>query len=142
MPVAPSDFTAAFPEFTDASDYPVEQIAFWLNTGYQQLNTRRFGIQAGLAVMLFAAHNVVLSARARKATRTGQVPGVVQGALTSKALGGVSAGYADNTSIDGAGAWNLTTYGQRLYQMMRVASAGPTYVRGRSRHSEPAWYMH
>lgn len=136
-------FVTAFPEFSNATTYPQTQIEFWLSSAYSRLNAARFGDQLDLAAMLYAAHYVALAAKQARAASVGQVVGAQAGMLTSKAVGGVSAGYSDNTSIQGAGIWNATTYGQQLYQMMRVAGAGPTYFPGRQRYFGPGtWWGH
>lgn len=123
-------FVAAFPEFCNLEVYPEAQINFWIPVAYAELNGRRFGTQIDLAVMLFVAHNVVLSAREAVAARAGQVVGQVQGPVTSKTVSKVSVSFSSDTSIDGAGAWNFTTYGQRLYKMMKAYGAGPFYISG------------
>lgn len=143
MAVTYSDFVAAFPEFVNGTTYPQTQIEFWLTSAYSRLNAGRFGAQLDLAAMLYAAHYVSLAAKQAKAASRGQVVGAQAGMLTSKSVGGVSAGYSDNTSIQGAGIWNATTYGQQLYQMMRVASAGPNYFPGPRRYFGPGqWWGH
>jgi hypothetical protein len=134
LPPAPAplvtyaSFVAAFPEFSAAATYPESQIDFWIARAYGQLNAFRFSDQLDLAVMLFVAHNVVLSAREAQAGATGQVVGGVQGPVASKSVGPLSVSYSTITAINGAGAWNYTLYGQRLYNMMRAYAAGPKYV--------------
>lgn len=124
-------FIAAFPEFTSTATYPQAQVDFWFPHAYAQLNWKRFGSELGLGVMLFVAHNLVLSARAAKSATTGAVVGTQQGILTSKSVGDVSAGYdAASVTIQGAGIWNSTTYGARLYKMMQSYGTGPAYAPG------------
>jgi hypothetical protein len=130
MTIAYADFVSAFPEFSNATTYPTTQINFWIPIGYEQLNAYRFGAQIGLAVMLFVAHNVVLSAREAAAANAGQIVGEVKGPVTAKSVDKVSVSFSSDTAIEGAGAWNFTTYGQRLYRMIKAYSAGPFYVPG------------
>lgn len=125
-------FVSAFPEFANAAVFTPQQIAFWTANAYATLNGFRFGVQLPLAVCLFIAHSIVLSAREIQSATLGQIPGSVQGPLTSKSVGPVSAGYAVTTGIEGSGAYNYTAYGQRLYTMMRAFAAGPKYVPGPS----------
>lgn len=126
-----ADFVTAFPEFGNTTTYPIAQINFWIPHAYAQLNAVRFRDQLGLAVMLFVAHNVVLSARAAASAAAGQVVGGNQGILTSKAVGEVSAGYdAAAVSLKNAGIWNSTTYGARLYKMFQSYGTGPNYAPG------------
>ncbi|MGI4851703.1 MAG: DUF4054 domain-containing protein [Janthinobacterium lividum] len=125
-----ASFVLAFPEFGNTTLYPAAQIEFWLSLAYSQLNAFRFGTQLPLAVMLFIAHNIVLSARETQAGTSGQIVGSVQGPMSSKSVGPLSVSYAGTTGIEGGGAWNYTSYGQRLYTMMRAFAAGPKYVPG------------
>lgn len=120
-----ADLIAAFPEFGAVSIYPQPQVEFWLAQAYTQLNADRFGASLGLAAMLFAAHNLALSAQAARAGSRG---GGSLSVLSSKSVGGVSASYDTNLAATaGAGAWNATSYGQRLYTMIRAFGAGPVY---------------
>lgn len=127
--ITAADFRTAFPEFTSTTTYPGSQVDFWIAQGYAQLNAASFGAQLDLAVMLFVAHNVVLSARAAATAAKGQVVGASTGVVSSKSLGPGSMSY-DTTlaTYADAGIWNATIYGQRLYQMMRAYSAGPKYA--------------
>lgn len=126
-------FVTAFPEFGNSALYPASQIEFWLPLAYTSLNAFRFGVQLPLAVMLFTAHNIILSAREVQSASGGKLVGNVQGALLSKSIGPISASYSGNTAIDGAGAYNFTSYGQRLYTLMRAYAAGPKWVPRTSR---------
>lgn len=123
-------FVAIFPEFADTTLYPPAQVNFWIAQGMAQMNAFRFGTQLNLAVMLFVAHSIVLSAREIRSGAGGQVVGNVQGPLLSKSIGPISASYSGDTAIEGAGAFNFTSYGQRLYNMMLAYAAGPKYVPG------------
>jgi hypothetical protein len=127
MTIAASDFTAVFPEF-DGAAYQVSQIDFWIAQAYNQLNECRFGVTLDLAAMLFVAHNLVLSARDATVTANGGIPGQASGPLLSKGVDKVSAGYDTGANQSpGAGMWNATSYGQRLYRMM-IANGGFIYV--------------
>ncbi|MDB5448417.1 MAG: putative bacteriophage protein [Phenylobacterium sp.] len=130
MTIAYSDFIGRFPEFGNATTFPQANIDPWIADGYAQLSPTRFGGRLDLAVMLFAAHNVVLGAREAASAAAGGIPGEVKGPVASKSVDKVSVSYTDAASIDGAGAWNLTTYGLRLYKMFRAVGAGPYYVPG------------
>lgn len=131
MTVAVSDFRTAFPEFADATTFADAQVAMWLGAAYLQLNARRFGASLDLAAMLFVAHNLTLGAREARAAASGGLPGqAVAGPMTAKAVDKVSVSYGAGAAREGAGAWNLTTYGQRLYAMMRAFTGGMTYAPG------------
>ncbi len=127
-PVQYADFIGVFPEFSDATNYPVAQVTFWLAQAYLALNAFRFGLQLPLAVMLYVAHSITLSAREVQSAAGGKLVGNVQGPLLSKSVGPLSASYSGDTALDGAGAFNFTTYGQRLYSLMKAYAMGPKYV--------------
>jgi hypothetical protein len=129
MTILATDFIAAFPEFNTPS-YPIAQINFWIPQAYNQLNACRFGVTLDLAAMLFVAHNLVLSARDAAITANGGIPGQSSGPLNSKGVDKVHAGY-DTTANQspGAGMWNATSYGQRLYRMM-ISNGGFVYFPG------------
>lgn len=138
MTLAYADFIAGFPEFTNTAQYPQAQFNFWLPMAYDNLNGRRFRTaaplggtltQLDLAACLFIAHNLALSAKATRDAAFGKVVGEVTGALTAKSVDKVAASYNPTTTIEGAGPWNATLYGQRLYQMMQGVSTA-MYVPG------------
>eukprot|EP01037_Dinobryon_pediforme_P023422 gene23422-24868_t len=120
MTVLYADFIAAFPEFSDATAFPASQINFWLAQAPNNLNARRLGKNYDLATMLYVAHNVVISAREVASAEKG-IPGTAPGLISSKTVGPVSVSYdAAGTAVEGAGAWNATSYGQRLYKMLQA----------------------
>jgi len=130
-----AQFIAAFPEFASS---PTTSVSFWLAQGYSQLDSFRLGAQIDYAAMLFAAHNIALGNQAALAASGGSAIGNVAAPMQSKTVGPVSAAY-DTTvaSIEGAGQWNATSYGQRLYPLLRGASLGGTYVGAPRRHEWP-----
>lgn len=126
-------FIAAFPEFSDEGAFPQSGIDFWIGQAYASLNTRIMGAQGDLAVMLYVAHNIAMGSR-NAAFGASSNPGAVgqtQGPITSKSVGPVSVSYdVNSTLIPGAGPWNATTYGQRLYKLLQTYAAGGLYVPG------------
>lgn len=133
MTITHDQFVAAFPEFANTTIYPITQFDFWASQAYLQLNACRFGTSLDLGAMLFVAHNIVLSAQAVKAAATGggTVAGT-SGLVASKSVDKVSVSYDNATATTaGAGLWNATVYGQRLYAMMRAFGVGPMYVPNR-----------
>ena len=61
----------------------------------------------------------------------GRIPGSPVGVQTSKSLGGASVSYdASSALMQGAGQWNLTSYGTRFYQLMRIIGMGGTQSGG------------
>lgn len=134
MTVAYADFVTAFPEFGDATKFPQAQIDLWISLAPDNLVIIQRRAKPGvfdLAVMLFVAHNLVISTRETAAALKG-IPGETPGLVSSKTVDKVSVSYdAAGTAVDGAGAWNATFYGQRLYKMMQAYAAGPVYAIGR-----------
>ena len=115
-------FVTVFPEFSSSSSTAV---AFWLSQAPLQLNAGLFGANFDLASMLFVAHNLSLGQQEANVAAKGGVPGDALGPISSKSVGGVSISYdAAGIAIPGAGAWNATAYGQRLYKMMQAAACG------------------
>ena len=139
-------FRIVFPEFENTvSD---DQIAFWFGQApFAQPNPiagygfplgafgnvyafqARLGVSLDLAVMLFAAHNITLGMADARAAERGKTPGAVVAPLTSKAAGGLSASYDTNIASNaGAGIYNATSYGQRLWKLLEQAAMGGTYA--------------
>lgn len=125
-------FVAVFPEFASPATYPEAQVAFWLGQAPNQISEVRFGKSFDLGCMLFAAHNLALGARDAKAAAAGGISGSASGVTSSKTVDKVTVSYDTGaTTIAGAGAWNATSYGTRLYKMMQGANTGPVYVANR-----------
>jgi hypothetical protein len=121
-------FIAMFPEFTDATKYPVTAYNGWQAQAVLMLNQGRLGKAYPLAVMLYVAHNLKLG---MDAARSG---GAVTGPMSSKSVGPVSASYdAAALTFKDAGMWNGSSYGIRLYQIMK-AMGGFMYVPATTRN--------
>ncbi|MGY0790955.1 DUF4054 domain-containing protein [Azospirillum argentinense] len=131
MAVTYQTFITAFPEFSNSTTFPQGQFDFWSAQAYAQLNAKRLGNQLDLAVMLFTAHNLALSAPNVTAAAVGGAPGTITGPLTSKAVGPASASFdAGKVADERAGEWNLTQYGVRLWRLLKAKSLGPVYAAG------------
>lgn len=129
MTIAYPDFITAFPEFGNAAAYPQTQVAFWINQGYALLDPTRFNARLDLAVMLFAAHNMIIAARDVAAVTAGGQSGMTTGMLSSKSVGAVSASYdTASAAVGGAESYNQTSYGQRFFKLAKAASAGGVFV--------------
>lgn len=113
-----ADFVAGFPEFSDTAKYPVATFNFWAAQADLNVNQRRAARQLTLALCLYVAHAVAMAAKAKADAAVGKTVGEVTGALTSKSVDKVAASYNPTTTIEGAGPYNATLYGQRFYQMM------------------------
>ena len=125
-------FLSFFPEFSNTTLYPASMVETWVIPAVEIMNSYRFGNQYNLAVCLFIAHNVVLSARELQASQSGKaIVGDTRGPIASKSIDKVSVSYNNaSASIEGAGAYNNTSYGQRLYKLIQSFASGPFYVRG------------
>jgi hypothetical protein len=140
MTVTYDGFVAAFPAFNLETDYPKDQVNFWIGQAPNQINTARMGRNADLATMLYVAHNLVLFKRDAMAAEAGGIPGEAKGPVTGKTVDKVTVSYdTAAATTDGAGEYNLTSYGQRLWRMMRAAAAGGLYVPGRVRSFDPPY---
>jgi hypothetical protein len=133
MTVTYPTFLLAFNEFQNQSKYPPATVTFWIGQAYLEIDPCRFGTSEDLAVMLFVAHNITLSARNAASANAGGVVGEANGPVSSKSVGPVSVGYdTAAAALAGAGPWNLTSYGQRFYEMLKQFYRGPAYVPGPS----------
>lgn len=116
-------FQASLPEFANTALYPDPAIEFWLGIAALFVGPRyaQFG---DYAVTMFTAHNLVLSQQAVRQAAAGGVA-LTSGPLSGKSIKDLSMTFNSTaTVIDGAGPFNLTTYGQRYWQLMELAGAG------------------
>lgn len=125
-------FRIVFPEFAEtASD---DQIAYWFTQA--TFDQCRLGSNYDLAVMLFAAHSIVLGLQSAATAAKGGTPGATVAPLVSKAAGGLSASYDVNVATtEGAGIYNATSYGQRLWKLIQQAAMGGIIPAQRPRRS-------
>ena len=122
-------FRQHFPEFEDAGIYPDAQVTFWLTVAENLVNRVRWGGLADQGVELVTAHHMVLARRDELATSVGSVPGLMTGPQSRKSVDKVSASYdTGSATVDGAGFWNLTTYGVRYVSLARLFGAGGMQV--------------
>lgn len=118
-------FRNDFPEFSNAAAYPDGQVTFWLLLAGKLLNPSRLFDLLDLATELFVAHNLVLERQAQKAAAAGGVPGASSGPMTGKTVDKVSATYDSASAMEAdAGHWNLTVFGTRYIQLIRMAGSG------------------
>jgi hypothetical protein len=130
--ISPSKFRADFPEFANAATFPDGQIVFWSKLASRMINEDRFGgdlEMVDLMLELFIAHNVALEAYNFKAAQGGGVPGISRGIIASAAGGAVNVSYdTTGASEADAGHWNLTVYGTRFINWIKMFGAGPVQV--------------
>lgn len=128
MTVTAAQFRTDFPEFTLAS-YPDASVNFWLAVAAKLLRPARWFDMLDLATELYVAHNLSLEFQAREDAAAGGAPGVSTGAVTSMAVGPASISFDASAGLEeGAGNWNLTVYGTRFAQLVRMFGAGPIQV--------------
>lgn len=118
-------FRQKFSEFADVTTYPDDDIDDHLSLAALQLDAGVWGDFRDRGIGLMVAHNLVLDQMNRTASSVGGSPGKVTGPQTSKSVDKVGASYDTGaTTYEGAAFWNMTSYGIRLYQLMRVVGAG------------------
>ena len=122
-------FLSVFPEFKRLATETPAAAQFWITQAGGQLALGRLGANADLAVYLYTAHNLVLNAQDVADTENGALPGDTLGPTASKSVDGLSISYdSGSISMAGAGAYNATSYGQRLWKMLQAASLGGFYA--------------
>lgn len=121
-------FEAVFPEFVNMAGTTQGGMTFWLAQAQNQLALGVLGANADLAVYLYMAHNLVLGAQEAKVAASGALPGDTLGPIASKSAGGLSVSYdTAMIAMEGAGPYNATSYGQRLWKLLQAASLGGVY---------------
>jgi len=129
MAVTAATFRVAFPEFVSVTNYPDGEVEWWIALAAKLQDVNRWGNLYDDGIMLFVAHNLALQRQAVIASTGGQVPGMVQGAITSASVDKVSYSRdAASVMLPGAGHWNLTTYGLRYKWLINMVGAGPVQV--------------
>ncbi len=129
MTVTAASFVVDFPEFADATLYPVGQINFWLTAASLLLPVARWTTLLDLGTELYVAHNLVIERKAQAEAANGAPPGVSTGPIANKSVDKASVGYDTTTaSVEDAGHWNLTTFGTRFISLARMVGAGPIQV--------------
>lgn len=125
MTVSNASFRADFPEFSNAITFSDQQVNFWLNFVNIQLSSSPtdWGVWLDPATELLMAHNLAIEAVNMRAGANG-IPGAIAGPVASKSVGGVSVSYSGAAVIEGAGDYNLTTYGLRFTRMASMVGSG------------------
>lgn len=127
-----AQFRQLQPGFADSSVYTDESIGGYLTLAASMLDPNRWADWRPLGMALMVAHYLSLDAREAKAAARGGIPGQASvGILSSKSIGGVSAGYETSSGAEtGAGQWNMTSFGRRYIHMARLVGAGGVQVTG------------
>jgi len=124
MAVTLASFRAVFPEFQDATKYPDPAVTFWLDQAGVTLPQSIPPGQVDLATMLYIAHNLTLGIL----SASGMGGAGSFAPVSSKSVGPVSKSM-DTSAVTstGAGVWNGTAYGQRLWALLRGLVTGGFY---------------
>ncbi len=138
-------FRAAFPAFADSNVYPQLSVQFWLDLSAKLMDAGRWGNLLDTGAYLFSAHNLSLEMLSTRDGGRGAQPGAIQGPQTAGSVDKVSwSRDASGAMLPDAGHWNLTTYGLRYLQLVRIVGAGGVYVGAPSvaeiAASQGAWY--
>lgn len=124
-PISNDKFRADFPEFANTTVYPDATLTLWLGAAPNFVNECRWGTLSTLGMELWAAHNIVLSARDQDAVAVGGQPGEMTGPVAAKAIDRVSVSYSPaDAAMQNGKDFNLTTYGVRYLKMARMMGAG------------------
>jgi hypothetical protein len=127
-------FRENFPEFSHSSPEIFEDslIEFWETIGQALVNnTGRFLNDKirNLALQLFVAHNVLVSYNNEQSIYGGDMSGQGTRPITSNSVGDVSVSYDLSKYLEeGAGEYNATVYGRRLFNLINIFCAGGAVV--------------
>jgi hypothetical protein len=118
-------FRTDFPEFADDLKWSDSVIKFWSDFGERMVLEKRWCSEKPIGVQLFTAHHIVLAKSNEQSSTNGALPGQINGPAASKTVGSASISYDTNSSLEeGAGHWNLTTYGKQFIHLARMFGAG------------------
>lgn len=130
--LTPAQFRELIPGFNDSSKYSDFSLSTYLQMAATSLDPHRWGQWYIMGMALWSAHFLSLDARENAVALKGGIPGQASiGILSSKSIGGVSAGYdVSSANEKDAGMWNLTSYGKRYIHFARLAGMGGVQITG------------
>ena len=118
MTVTVISFRTQYPEFTVAL-YSDQAVTFWLDIAMKRVNPNIWTDLTDLGVLLFTAHNCLLS------NLTSSAQGGNVNIANSKSVDRVSVSFDTTTSSNqDAGTYNLTTYGKQFWEYSRLFGMG------------------
>lgn len=119
-----------FKAFQSESVFSDEAIQFWLDVANELVSPARWGNNAAAGAMLLTCHHLTLAQRAAASGASGGGGGGGGvGVLNSKSIDGVSLGYdVSRSTLEGAGHYNLTSYGLQYLQLCNIYGIGPVHV--------------
>ena len=122
--LTPDEFRQSFPEINSAK-YPDAAVKARLVLAGKFFSVERFDdpdVRNHL-MGLYTAH--YLTAHGSAASGGNGSNGGSMGIVSAKSVDGVSVSYDTSSGQEeGAGFWNMTTYGREPYQLLRVFGAG------------------
>lgn len=138
--ITASSFRIDFPAFADTTAYTDATINFWIATGSHLINQNLFGVPPttitnpptstyDIMMELFVAHNIIIERMILANPNAGA--GTAFGIVQSKSVDTLSISYDTKIGLDEkAGAYNLTLYGRRFWQLMQIYAKGPIHISG------------
>ncbi len=128
MALTVSAFREIFPEFADEARYPAARIAFAISEASLRLLPNVWGELLDTGMAYFVAHRLALASPL--VAGQGSAPATAQivpasGLVTGKSVGGVSKSMDVSVGqTEGAGEFNLTSYGQTFASMAATVAVG------------------
>lgn len=123
------EFRTKFPEFASDTIYPDASVQFYLDLADTLLSITAWRSLRPFGIALFVAHNLALDRQSTLSAIGGGAPGINVGVISSKAVGAVSVSYDVAAGMDPlAKSWNLTSYGRRIWNLIRIVGMGGTQL--------------
>lgn len=120
-----AQFRGDFAEFANTATFPDTAVNRYIALSALYLDPTRWGANLDYGTELFIAHHLAVDALNASAVAVGGIPGAVKGPETSKSVDKVSISRdAGAVTNEGAGFWNLTTYGVRFWQLSNMMGSG------------------
>ena len=125
-----AQFRGLYPEFSDIAAYPDAIVELWIQTASDQLDPLRWANLLFLGVANFTAHYLAIGRKNYLSASAGGAPGGA-GLANLKTVGRATVQLdTENTTVKGAGFWNLTTYGTQFIYFARMVGSGGQQVTG------------
>lgn len=124
MAITPSQFRTDFPEFASTTYYPDSVINLWATVAPSLLDANQWGDLFNIGQELFIAHMITLDGMSIAESQRGGLVGYAKGAVASESGDKVSVSYQGSAMLPDAGHWNMTTFGQRYWQLMQLVGTG------------------
>lgn len=129
MTVTVDSFRAEYPEFADAGRYPSPMLQTAIVLAGKMMDGARWGDLLDHGTSLVVAHRATMRRKAMVDATFGKIPGAASGPVSSKGVDKVNMSF-DTAAVneEGAGHWNLTTYGQEYIRLARIIGMGPVQI--------------